>query len=642
MPVPTADERAGLDTSAFPGDTLEVPVDPGIAAVLTRYPLPNYPQGSFGAHTYATPSKVITNANQFSLRLDHSFSAKDQFFARFNFDNLTGPTTNPDQTAIDPSFATTYIDRQRNVVGTYTRTVSPHLAFESSISITRSTPGFPTPNHTDPAVKFNDGLFEPFNAAAGSVMQAYGNLFQGRQLVTFTAGRHAFKAGVEVRSIATRPTSASAPTANTTLAAAQPMPPSSSRPRAARTTFIPAIRCPIRFQAFFPAAPSLTRWPSPLRTSPTASTSAPPPSTATTSAIYVQDTWKVNGRLTLDYGLRWDLYTPITERAHRTVHSSSPPTARSSIVINPQPGYQTNWHAWEPRVQISWQATPRLLAHAGGSHHDHPSQHLAGQLPHRLHALRRLSAPALRLRRAHSLRISDHPCRTSARLHTDRRKHLPSRQSQAGSRQHRHGCESLRAGSGRAHARGHVSDLLNLSGIDRAFGNATLYTWTLGLERKFGNLTADATYVGTAAEKLPAISFPNAYPGATPASRRYTTFDTTGNVTGGFGMENVITATRTPPITPCRLRSLERCDTADRAFRRAYTWSKSIDDTQRRSDRRVRSTPQNPFDYHPEKGPSSFDATTAFGLSVAQDLHLDRVALLRHAGSGSHMPDGSY
>ena len=70
---------------------------------------------------------------------------------------------------------------------------------ESSISITRSTPGFPTTNYTDPAVKFNDGLFEAFNSPAGSVMQAYGNLFQGRENVAFTTARHAFKAGVEVR-----------------------------------------------------------------------------------------------------------------------------------------------------------------------------------------------------------------------------------------------------------------------------------------------------------------------------------------------------------------------------------------------------------------------------------------------------------
>jgi hypothetical protein len=46
LPVPSAGERAGLDTTAFAGDTLEIPVDPGVAAVLKRYPLPNYPAGS--------------------------------------------------------------------------------------------------------------------------------------------------------------------------------------------------------------------------------------------------------------------------------------------------------------------------------------------------------------------------------------------------------------------------------------------------------------------------------------------------------------------------------------------------------------------------------------------------------------------
>ena len=107
LPLPTATERTGVDTVTYPDgsvDTLTVPVDPGIAAVLARYPLPNYPQGSFGAHTYATASKVATDADQFSLRLDHKITSKDQFFARFTLDNLTGPTTNPDQTAIDPAF----------------------------------------------------------------------------------------------------------------------------------------------------------------------------------------------------------------------------------------------------------------------------------------------------------------------------------------------------------------------------------------------------------------------------------------------------------------------------------------------------------------------------------------------------------
>ena len=163
FPVPTEQERAGLDTTAFPGDILTVPVDPGIARVLARYPLPNNPLGSYGVHTYASSSPVVTDADQFSVRLDHRISDRSQLFARFNFNNLNGPTTNPDQTVIDPAFAIRYIDRQRNFVVTYTRTVSPRLIWESSLSATRATPSFPTTDLTDPAVKFNDGSYEPFN-----------------------------------------------------------------------------------------------------------------------------------------------------------------------------------------------------------------------------------------------------------------------------------------------------------------------------------------------------------------------------------------------------------------------------------------------------------------------------------------------
>ncbi len=98
-----------------------------------------------------------------------------------------------------PAFGVTYVDHQRNGIVTYTRTVSPRFTFQSSISFTRTTPQFPTPDHTDPAVKFNDGLYEGFNTAGGSVMTAYGNLFQGQQNFTIIAGKHVIKTGGEVR-----------------------------------------------------------------------------------------------------------------------------------------------------------------------------------------------------------------------------------------------------------------------------------------------------------------------------------------------------------------------------------------------------------------------------------------------------------
>src|SRR3984893_1673998 len=182
LAVPTAAERAGQDMVTYSDgstDTLHVPVNPAIAAVLARYPLPNNPTGAYGARTYAAPSNVNTDADQFSIRIDQKVGAKGQLFGRFNYDNLTGPTTNPDQTLIDPSFGVQYADRQRNGVITYTRTPSPHFLWSTSLSFTRTPPSFVTPNHTDPALKFIDGLYEAHNSAAGSVTSAFGNLFQG-------------------------------------------------------------------------------------------------------------------------------------------------------------------------------------------------------------------------------------------------------------------------------------------------------------------------------------------------------------------------------------------------------------------------------------------------------------------------------
>ena len=90
-----------------------MPVNPAIAPVLAHYPLPNEPQGPYGARTYAASSKVVTNSDQFSVRIDHKLSEKATLFARFSLNQVSGPTTNPDQTAIDPDFGVKFFDHQR-------------------------------------------------------------------------------------------------------------------------------------------------------------------------------------------------------------------------------------------------------------------------------------------------------------------------------------------------------------------------------------------------------------------------------------------------------------------------------------------------------------------------------------------------
>jgi hypothetical protein len=184
----------------------------------------------------------------------------------------------------------------------------------------------------------------------------------------------------------------------------------------------------------------------------------------------------------------------------------------------------------------------------------------------------------------------------------------------------------------------HVVSALNLSGIDLSFNNATMFTWTAGLERKFGNLTADANYVGTAGVKLPRYSFPNAYPGASPGFAPHTEFDSAGSVIGGFGVENVIVSDAHSTYHALQASLSGTVGHGGPGIQASYTWGKSIDDTSMviggtGSTGAVASGfSQNPYDTRPEKGPSSFDVTHGFGLSVAQDLHLESVDFLRPVG----------
>src|SRR5262249_46794202 len=154
LSVPTLQERQGQNTTAFPGDTLFVPVNPEIARVLPRYPLFNDPLGPYGKRTYATASKVSTNTDQFSIRLDHQVSSQSKVFGRFSFNDVFGLLTNPNQTALDPTFAIRFLDHQRNFGLTYTRVIRPDLTSNSSFGFLRSTPLFPTPNQVQPALKF--------------------------------------------------------------------------------------------------------------------------------------------------------------------------------------------------------------------------------------------------------------------------------------------------------------------------------------------------------------------------------------------------------------------------------------------------------------------------------------------------------
>jgi hypothetical protein len=630
LPVPTAAERQGIDTTAFPGDTLLIPVDPRVAKLIDRYPLPNDPTGAYGARTYATSSKVGTNANQFSVRLDHKLNDKSQLFARFNFNNLRGPTTNPDQTAIDPSFGVQYIDHQRNGEVRYTRTVSPQLTWDAALSVTRSTPSFPTPNHTDPALDFSDGLYEAFNSTAGSVIASFGNLFQGQTNLTWVHGKHTFKAGAELRANRDSTYFGTTPNGAYTFGGGTSYAPFAIQSLSGQHNIAAGAALPDTLSALLTASPFTYVQAVAPAIFPQGSQIGVAAISRYDTNVYVEDTWKISSRVVLDYGLRYEVYTPITERAKRTSGLHLLSDGSQEYVINPQPGYKLDLSGFGPRLRVTFHANDKTQFSVGGAITTIPpniwqDNLLTGSTPLVVYP-QATAAPG-------------HPVAFGQRILPSQ---LPGVYTPGGNNIYASGNTSAvpantvmdirRFEQGLAALTGSAQITpLNLASIAPYFGNAYMGTWTATVDRQAAGLDFNASYVGTAAVRLPAMDFPNGYSGASPQFSPYTQY--------GFGVENSLTDRSHSTYHALQTSVSGNLPRGGPGIQASYTFSKSLDDTSSVLGGFVAGSagaasvafPQNPFDTAAEKGPSSFDVKNAFSASVIQDLPLKRLPLLARA-----------
>jgi len=643
IPVPTAAERSGLDTTAFPGDTLVVPVDPRIAPLLNRYPLPNDPLGPYGARTYAISSKVTTVSDQFSVRLDHQFSARSHLLARVSADNISGPTTNPSQTAIDPDFGVRYIDHQRNAVLAHTWTPSARFVADSSVSFTRTTPSFPTPDHTDPALKFGDGLYEAFNNSAGSVIGAYGNLLQAGQGFTWNRGAHTIKAGGEVRAnrdttvfglspngqytfgggTAYSPVNIPSASGGHNIAIGDPLPDSLTGLLTASAFTYSIAVAPLQFAQGGRIGDSAIHRDS--------------------YNAYIQDSWKLSSRVLLNYGLRYEITSPIREADKRT---SNPVMSLgngvlpgSELLINPQPGYRWDKNGWAPRLALEWRPAPDTVVRVGGAITTllvnlWQDNLLTGSTPFVAYPSL-TAAPGQPIRFGMTMTPAQLPTVYSisgaAVFASGNSRQVPANTVMDVDR-FEQGLAAL--------SPDHQITPLAVAGISPSFQGGYIATWTTGFEQKVRGAVLSAEYVGTAGIKLPSMDYPNGYTGADPEFAPYTQFDPAGQVVGGYGPVNLMTNRSHSTYHALQTSAQKDLTASGLGFQASYTFSKSIDDSSaviggfvNGSSGAVSQTmAQDPFDARADKGPSSFDITQAFTFNLFQDLHADRAPVLRLLG----------
>ena len=651
LSVPTSAERQGFDTTAVPGDTLLVPVDPEISPVLARFPLPNDPLGPYGSRTFATSSKVDTSSKQFSIRVDHRISDRANLMARFNLDNVSGPSTNPDQIAIDPSFGIRFRDHQRNIGLTYTRHISSNLTSESLIGYIRTTPAFLSTNTTQPGLVFGDGLYEPYNLDSGSNFGVWSNLFQFRQSLAWVRKSHTFKMGFESRF--NRDSTIYAFSANGTYTFG-------GGPAYSAVT-IPSASGQHDIRSGDPLPDSLTGF---LTGTPHAFVASIPgahfPSGDKTGLCalhraaydaYFEDAWNVSPKLNLSYGMRYEVNTPFQEPHHLSTgvdfvgadgrpSTAWQPGVRERLIVYPNPIFPRDWRGLGPRLSLDWQATGHTTLRAAAG--------ITTRLPTMgIDDAATASIPFLINPYFTATAGAPVPFNNAVVVFNPPELYTPAGQAVFATGR----STDVRANTVvdlvhfeddlAALSPGHQPQALLLYATGNRFKQGYIETFTAGFNHQFGEVTLNTSYVGTAGVHLPALDFPNGYGGASPGFAPFTTFSPSGRAVSGFGPEYVVDS---PVHSTYHAFSTSLSKTSSRfglGFQASYTFSKSLDTASSAVaglgltpsvGTVIQAPPQDPRNRGAEKGPSTFDVTHIGSFEFIQVLPFNRLSYLKPLG----------
>jgi len=182
---------------------------------------------------------------------------------------------------------------------------------------------------------------------------------------------------------------------------------------------------------------------------------------------------------------------------------------------------------------------------------------------------------------------------------------------------------------------GDQTQLLSVSVMSRDVKNGYIGTYTAGVDETFGPLRWNVSYVGTTGIHLPRVFTPNGYSGAGPAFALFTEFNSAGTAIGGYGPEYVLSSDSHSNYNSLQTSLVGTFNKIGLNFAASYTYSKSIDDTSAvvgafagGAGTTLQALPQNPLDMAAERGPSNFDETHVFAVSLFQALPFDRLSLL--------------
>ncbi|MDE1176694.1 MAG: carboxypeptidase regulatory-like domain-containing protein [Edaphobacter sp.] len=337
----------------------QVPVNAVSQSIINTYmPLPN---GSFaGGQNYSGASLGRQSNNQYIGRIDHKFNDRNSLFIHYIYTKRDFPITDT-----NPNFRYTGTYPMHNAALQYIHVFSPSLVNEVRAGVNlehvkelsvRTGTGFTIeslgingfkvggPNGREltsneegfPLLSISGYLGMGDSLAASNL--DYSRTFMAADNVTLTKGKHTLLFGVDIRKVAGNATTNNTPFGQQSFTGDM-------------TGYAPADYI--------------------LGTPRTSITPEGVPITAARqwrTAEYFQDNFRMNDRLTLNLGIRYEIYAPPvdTNNVSRTLDFSQNPP-----VLTPAPGQRLN-NIWSithkdiaPRVGFAWSMYPTTVVRGG-------------------------------------------------------------------------------------------------------------------------------------------------------------------------------------------------------------------------------------------------------------------------------------